>query len=637
MSSISDNYDPSAEDLEDTAELPILPEEPALAGAPAAAPLHGQLEENLRAFTENLRALEENLRVKSHELTVFEREVGARDRQIAELQSQLQETRTRQAEVEGSSSKLQVELEQLRGQFGAAVVERDRHMAALAKTEFARDEQELALARSSAHASDLQARADHYFEALQTVEVQRQVFEGMVAERELRLDATEEGASTRVAELETRLAAVHQREQALQYELQFSRGQSTELERQLAEAAARHSALVQDMDKLRAAVQQNEQQLLTQKQEAGGNTTRLERDLRDRANTIGTLQQQIAAAQVRAEKGVVDLAAAEERNSGMQLQLQQRQARIESLNEIEAGLRTQLREAGETLANRNSLIEGQLHEAGARHAAQGQELEHLRAALRQQEQRAATQLQESVSGAGKLERELRDHMDMIQALQQQASAATIKIETGAADLGAAEERIRSLQIELQQRDVRIERLNEVEAGLNNLLREAAETLANRDALIARLENQAASSAAVLGNIQHNLERLGSEAALPQSGQAAAGNGAAAVSGSVTAENLVRLLVPATGDARVVHLLGRKTSIGRTPDNDICINAEFISRHHAVILTSSTSAIIEDLNSTNGVAVNGRRVTRQVLNEGDLVAIGKSEFHFVLKPVAERPG
>jgi pSer/pThr/pTyr-binding forkhead associated (FHA) protein len=101
--------------------------------------------------------------------------------------------------------------------------------------------------------------------------------------------------------------------------------------------------------------------------------------------------------------------------------------------------------------------------------------------------------------------------------------------------------------------------------------------------------------------------------------------------------MVRLLVPVGDEQRVVHLLGRKTTIGRTVDNDLRINEHFISRHHAVILTSATSAIIEDLNSTNGVAINGKRVSRQVLSEGDLVTIGKAEFRFVVKPASERPG
>jgi len=91
----------------------------------------------------------------------------------------------------------------------------------------------------------------------------------------------------------------------------------------------------------------------------------------------------------------------------------------------------------------------------------------------------------------------------------------------------------------------------------------------------------------------------------------------------------------TGESEVVHVLGRKTTIGRTPENDVQIDAQYISRHHAVILAERTHTIIEDLNSTNGVIVNGRRVLRQTLKDGDIVLIGKAPFRFAVRPVTER--
>ena len=66
-----------------------------------------------------------------------------------------------------------------------------------------------------------------------------------------------------------------------------------------------------------------------------------------------------------------------------------------------------------------------------------------------------------------------------------------------------------------------------------------------------------------------------------------------------------------------------------------IDAQYISRHHAVILAERTHTIIEDLNSTNGVIVNGRRVLRQSLKDGDIVLIGKAPFRFAVRPVAAR--
>ena len=82
-----------------------------------------------------------------------------------------------------------------------------------------------------------------------------------------------------------------------------------------------------------------------------------------------------------------------------------------------------------------------------------------------------------------------------------------------------------------------------------------------------------------------------------------------------------------GGADVSYPLGRRTTIGRTPDNDIQIDTTYISRHHAVVLSNSQDCIIEDLNSTNGVLVNGRRVGRQVLHDGDSVTVGDTVFTF----------
>ena len=97
----------------------------------------------------------------------------------------------------------------------------------------------------------------------------------------------------------------------------------------------------------------------------------------------------------------------------------------------------------------------------------------------------------------------------------------------------------------------------------------------------------------------------------------------------------RLLVRTEGDAGIVHVLGRRTTIGRIPANDLCIDADSISRHHAVVLVTDSSTVVEDLNSTNGVFVNDTRVTRHELREGDLLTIGKTSFRYVLKPADDQ--
>jgi putative secretion ATPase (PEP-CTERM system associated) len=62
-------------------------------------------------------------------------------------------------------------------------------------------------------------------------------------------------------------------------------------------------------------------------------------------------------------------------------------------------------------------------------------------------------------------------------------------------------------------------------------------------------------------------------------------------------------------------------IGRSPDNEIYIKSKFVSRHHAQLISDEEGCRIEDLNSTNGVFVNDRQVTKQHLNDGDVISLG----------------
>ena len=69
-------------------------------------------------------------------------------------------------------------------------------------------------------------------------------------------------------------------------------------------------------------------------------------------------------------------------------------------------------------------------------------------------------------------------------------------------------------------------------------------------------------------------------------------------------------------------------IGRTSDNDLQVDSRFVSRHHCQIITAAEGSVIEDLNSTNGIFVQGKRVRRYNLNDGDIVFIGQHEIMYV---------
>jgi len=74
--------------------------------------------------------------------------------------------------------------------------------------------------------------------------------------------------------------------------------------------------------------------------------------------------------------------------------------------------------------------------------------------------------------------------------------------------------------------------------------------------------------------------------------------------------------------QMYHLTGRTMKLGRDPTCQITLEDPHISRNHAeIICRSPTEIIIRDIGSTNGVFVNGKRITEQLLTDGDKILIG----------------
>jgi general secretion pathway protein A len=68
-------------------------------------------------------------------------------------------------------------------------------------------------------------------------------------------------------------------------------------------------------------------------------------------------------------------------------------------------------------------------------------------------------------------------------------------------------------------------------------------------------------------------------------------------------------------------------VGRTPDNELQVDSKFVSRHHAQVVTTPDGSVIEDLNSTNGMYLHGKRVRRHKLTEGDVINLGMHDLAF----------
>lgn len=69
-------------------------------------------------------------------------------------------------------------------------------------------------------------------------------------------------------------------------------------------------------------------------------------------------------------------------------------------------------------------------------------------------------------------------------------------------------------------------------------------------------------------------------------------------------------------------------IGRRPTCDIQVNDQGVSKEHAVILTVGNDQILEDLKSTNGTLVNGEKLDRHILQNGDVIEVGRYKIKYV---------
>lgn len=66
-------------------------------------------------------------------------------------------------------------------------------------------------------------------------------------------------------------------------------------------------------------------------------------------------------------------------------------------------------------------------------------------------------------------------------------------------------------------------------------------------------------------------------------------------------------------------------IGRSPDAEIVLTGQMVSRRHARIWVENGVAHVEDLGSRNGIAVNGRRLVSSELRVGDVLSVGDLSF------------
>jgi predicted nucleic acid-binding Zn-ribbon protein len=176
------------------------------------------------------------------------------------------------------------------------------------------------------------------------------------------------------------------------------------------------------------------------------------------------------------------------------------------------------------------------------------------------------------------------------------------------DLQVAEESIRNLEIDVRDKTNKLEEANVTVEEWRAVIAESQRSILQRDGRIQQLEA--------------DLEK---RAAVAESSDSAAQTGE-----EIALEGPARVLIRTDGNTDFVHVLARRTRIGRGSDNEIVLDTKHVSRYHAVLLAGPVHTSIEDLNSTNGVFVNGKRVARQVLKDGDRVTIGRTQYRYTVR-------
>lgn len=215
------------------------------------------------------------------------------------------------------------------------------------------------------------------------------------------------------------------------------------------------------------------------------------------------------------------------------------------------------------------------------------------------------------------------------ASQATAEAAATRAAAAAAEATASAEIRARTEAEARERAA-IEARRSAEAATA-----AAEAAANAEAR-ARVEAEARERAAVEAQREAEAAAFAAEATASAEARArmeAEARERAAIDARHSAETAAsvpgsRYLTRIDDESGVVHILSApRVVVGRARQSDLLIAESYVSGTHAVLRLGPDMTVVEDSGSTNGVFVNGRRVQREVLHDGDIVAFGRARFRF----------
>lgn len=514
------------------------------------------------------------------------KEVRSRDESIGRMQFDIEQLRARwngldkEIQVrEQLTDKLNIELRTTK----SALASTERELSR-SKDELRERERQLRKLESSA--TDDKAKVELLESRLHELEKQARLDE------EAKAEAEKAAASAKSVELETQLA---ERSEKI-----------TELAAQLENRDQQIAALSDELDVMRRELDDTQANLVQLKQADG--PTRHGANDNSHEFDVNTTQRRAG------EEGLIVDSRQEVRD--LQAQLRRTEAYADTL-------RNRLQDSTKLAQSTSSSLEQtELALTGAE-----QQISELNELLEAERLETAS-LKERIEGLSKeFDDEVRKIRFELGSAQQTITDHETVNEQLTSDLIDNQNFRQALESKLEQTEVSADsKIRELRKKIKSLERQHSEDafkISNKDNAIAALLNELASRSSTaedFDNIDDSRLQETEVGAFEKQDD------------RIAADRITRLLIGnIDGQELRFPLFKDRLTIGRTTQNDIHLKAQYISRRHALIVTENEHTRIVDWGSKNGISVNGKKVTEQVLKSGDIVTIGTADFRYEERP------
>ena len=553
-----------------------------------------------RLLKDSLAARDATISQVLHSLGERDAQLNALQRDHVKVQKSLEARGKSSSALEADLSATKRAVQEMTEQLTAS----KESVAALA-AKLKRSDTEVNTIRAELGAARTQAAS--YIELLRTHEYRRGFDDNMFLEMDAKVGVADAGHNALKAECERLLA------EAANQDLKVA-AQSAAIEKLQASVAAQTATLAKQAHDLK--------QVETVRAELTQRLTATEADLQrvsaDLAEREAALKESRSSASADSQRMSALLASAEQRQMEQAAQFAQQHAEhVAAIAKMQADHTATLTEMQTDHVAKVSFLQseqmGRVGELQSNYAAA--------AARAEADHAEEMQRLKTVQAAYVADAEAR-----AQKREQEISVLTAHLREARRPLEPIEADVKRLTEALASKTAAFDELDAEAGKLRASLERTRGALEEREFLIRRLERSESNNANVLGRIQTSMERLGSGRITPSS----LGN----------LPDCAAELIRIDGGRNTSHTLGRRTRIGRGAGCELQVDSSSVSRQHAVIVMGPRDTIVEDLKSTNGVILNGRKITRAFLTDGDTLIVGEVQFRYVAKastrPTAQPP-